>query len=65
MVGTFPPLMLLQHYLTLAMEHATEKDLLGHGLDDLPVLPFSTDKIPRSYPAPADLRLHVDGTKDD
>ena len=63
--GTFPPLMLLRRYLKLALEHALERDLLGQGLDDLPDLPFSANKIPRRYPAPAELRLHVGGTEDD
>ena len=63
--GTFPPLMLLRRYLKLALEHATERDLLGRDLDDLPDLPFGANKIPRRYPVPAELRLHVSGTKDD
>ena len=59
--GTFPPLMLLRRWLKLALEHANSGGLLDRDLDDLPVLPFSAKKIPRGYPAPVDLRLHVTG----
>ena len=58
-------MMILRRYLKLALEHALEMDLLGRDLDNLPDLPFSAKKIPRRYPAPAELRLHVGGTEDD
>jgi len=56
---TFPPLMLLRRYLKLALEHSGDRELLAASLDELPVLPFSTEKIPTKYPAPTELILHV------
>ena len=56
---TFPPLMLLRRYLKLALEHSSKRDVLNVTVDALPVLPFSKEQIPTSYPPPLELILQV------
>lgn len=55
----FPPLLLLRRYLKLAIAMARQRNLMDVPLDQAPDLPFSLSAIPRTFPAPSELRLWV------
>jgi len=55
----FPPILLLRRYLKLAIEISRGRDLMSAPLSAAPELPFSLVAIPKTYPAPDQLRLWV------
>ena len=55
----FPPVLLLRRYLKLAVQMARDRQLMYTPLSEAPELPFSLSAIPRTYPAPSQLRLWI------
>lgn len=55
----FPAVLLLRRYLKLAIQMARDRRLMDTPLSDAPELPFSLSAIPRTYPAPSQLRLWI------
>jgi 5-methylcytosine-specific restriction endonuclease McrA len=62
--GKFPPLMLLRRYLKIAIEICMSLDVMAHGLDAAPEMPFELRLVPQSYPRPSELVLWVSPLKE-
>ena len=55
----FPPILLLRRYLKLAVEMSRERNVMNALLAAAPETPFSWAAIPKSYPAPGQLKLWI------
>ena len=55
----FPPILPLRRYLKLAVEMSRERNVMSVYLTAPPDVPFSLAAIPKSYPAPGQLKLWI------